>query len=334
MTVFPRFGLPAHLHHRPYDLLVLGAGKHEMILRVSDWPQPGGQTNVDIMQSHNEAGGSGMNVATIMARLGGKSALVAALGAGRNGQTVWDEMTRSGVDTQFVRRIEGSEGSLLIILTRADGDWIVMQENDPRVQLAADQLPTVAEMAQFKLVHIDGFSYMEGEQRSVIELGIAKAREAGCIVSIDTAVPSVQQDPSYVHQLFRRCDIVFANAFEAEQVTGCSESEALVAAMRDLQVSLVVLKLGADGSWLITREEVGKMPAFPVQIVDTIAAGDSYAAAFLLGLCRGETMERAAEWGSAAGAMACLGTGSLSHRFDMQQLHKFVSENGPRTSAD
>ena len=327
MSDFPNFALSEELLKRPEDLLVLGAGKQEMILRISDWPQLGGQTNVDILKSHTEAGGSGMNVATIMARLGGRSALVAALGSGRYGQTVWDEMITSGVSTQFVRRIENSEGSLLIILTREDGDWIVMQENDPRVQLSLDQLPTVAEMTRYKIVHIDGFSYMEGDQAAIIEAGMARARAAGCLLSIDTAVPTVEQNAPYVETLFRQCDLVFANAFEAQQVTGVAESDDLIPSLRQLDVPLVILKSGEQGSQLITSEAVGWIGAFTVKVVDTIAAGDSYAGAFLLGLCRGHPLADAAKGGSAAGAMACVGTGSLSNRFNLADLQSFIESN-------
>ena len=327
MSDFPNFALSDELLARSEDLLVLGAGKHEMILRISDWPQAGGQTNVDILQSHNEAGGSGMNVATTMARLGGHSALVAALGTGRYGQTVWDEMVKSGVNTNFVWRIEDSEGSLLIILTRDDGDWIVMQENDPRVQLSLNQLPTIEEMARYKIVHIDGFSYIEGDQAVIIEEGMARARAAGCLLSIDTAVPTVKQNAPYVATLFQQCDLVFANAYEAQQVTGVADSDDLIASLRHLNVPLVILKSGEQGSQLITADAVGQMAAFRIKVVDTIAAGDSYTGAFLLGLCRGHSLALAAEWGSAAGAMACLGTGSLSNRFDLADLLSFIESN-------
>lgn len=325
MSVTPTFSLSKDLLVRPNDLLVLGAGKHEMILRVSDWPQSGGQSNVDILQSHNEAGGSGLNVAVVAARLGGSTALVAAIGNGRYGQSVWEEMGRSGVDKQFIRRIEGSDGNLLIILTRENGDWVVMQENDPRVQLSLAQLPSAEEMAQYKIVHIDGFSYIEAEQRNIIEAGIARARAAGCLVSIDTAVPTVEADVASVIRLFQQCNILFLNAFEAQQVTEEQTTSSIIAHLRQFGASLVVLKWGEQGSWLITPDAVLEIPAFQVEVVDSIAAGDSYAGAFLLGLCQGRSLIASAQSGSAAGAMACLGIGSLSHRFNIEDLQSFIS---------
>ena len=326
----PAFSLSEELLARLHDLLVLGSGKHEMILRISDWPQAGGQTNVDILQSHNEAGGSGLNVAVVAARLGGSSALVAAVGNGRYGQSVWEEMARSGVDQRFVQRIEESEGNLLIILTREDGDWIVMQENDPRVQLSLTQLPSSHDMSHYKIMHIDGFSYIEENQRTIIEAGIVRARAAGCLVSIDTSVPTVELDVAAVIRLFRQSDLIFLNAFEAERVTGESDISKVIDQLRTLDASLVVLKMGDQGSWLITADGVLEMPAFIVEVVDSIAAGDSYAGAFLLGLCRGQSLTQAAQWGSAAGALACLGIGSLSHRFDMEKLGSFIQANAEK----
>ncbi|MCC6904407.1 MAG: carbohydrate kinase family protein [Anaerolineae bacterium] len=312
---FPEYRLPGHLMNRSDDVLVIGAGKLEMILRVSDWPNGGGQSNIDIDEPLETAGGCGMNVATTVSRLGGHSALIAALGSGRYGQAVWNEMITSGVATDYVQRITGSEGSLLMILTRDGGDWVVMQHNDPRVQFRTEHLPPVETFAHYKVLHVDGFSYMEGDQRSAVEEAVRRAHEAGCIVSVDAAVPTVGRDPAYVAWLFSQADIILPNEHEACRVTGAGSVTEAIEALRGLGPALCVLKQGPQGSWVVTADGVGHVPAFPVAVVDTIAAGDSYAGAMLLGLCQGLPLREAATRGSAAGALACLGRGSLSHRF-------------------
>ena len=216
---FPKYRLPETLFLRPKDILVHGLGKHEMIIRVSDWPTGGGQSNVDIEAIHNEAGGSGMNVATTISRLGGQSALVATLGAGIHGQIVWDEMVNSNVQTKYLTRIEDSDGSLLVILTRSDGDWMVMQANDKSVNFTMSQVPDINEMENFKILHIDGYSYIDQNQRPIVEEAIVRARQANCLISIDTSVPATEKHSKYVLNLFAKCDIVFLNEAEARNIT-------------------------------------------------------------------------------------------------------------------
>ena len=76
-----------------------------------------------------------------------------------------------------------------------------------------------------------------------------------------------------------------------------------------------VLKMGKEGSLVITPQGIGKVEAYPVEVVDTIAAGDSYIAAMLTSLGAGLSLQESARRGSAAGALACLGAGSLTYRF-------------------
>lgn len=66
----------------------------------------------------------------------------------------------------------------------------------------------------------------------------------------------------------------------------------------------VVLKMGARGAYLLTKDFEGMVPAFPVEAVDTTAAGDTFTAAMTVAYLRGEPLERAVRYGCAAGALA------------------------------
>ena len=317
---FPKYCIPKELLERPKDILVLGLGKHEMIIRISDWPTKGGQSNVDIETINHHAGGSGMNVAATVARLGGHSALIASLGEGEYGQTVYDEMVKSNVKTKYVKRKDGTAGSLLVILTRSDGDWTVMQSNDQNLNLSLSQLPQINAMKDFKILHIDGYSYIEQNQRPIIEEAISRARKANCLISIDTSVPVTEVHSKYVLSLFSKCDIVFLNKLEAVNLTKTKSDHDLTKSLQNLGVPLIILKLGDKGSTVISNLILGSVPAFQVPIADTIGAGDNYAGAMLLGLCQDYPLHQASLWGAAAGSLACLGHGSLSHRYTLTDI--------------
>ena len=321
---FPEFHIPENVLSRPKDILVLGLGKHEMIIKISDWPKKGGQSNVDIETINHNAGGSGMNVAATVARLGGHSALIASIGTGDYGQTVYDEMIKSKVKTDYLQRIDGTAGSILVILTRSNGDWTVMQSNDQSIELSASQLPDVQAMKDFKILHIDGYAYIDHKQRTVIEEAISRARQADCLISIDTSVPATEKHSEYVLSLFSKCDIVFLNKFEAIKLTRPNPEHKLIHLLQRLDIPLIILKLGDEGSTIITHLGLGSVPAFKVPIADTIGAGDNYAGAMLLGLCQNYSLHQASLWGSAAGSLACLGHGSLSHRYTLNDIEESI----------
>ena len=66
------------------------------------------------------------------------------------------------------------------------------------------------------------------------------------------------------------------------------------------------------------------IPAYPTDIVDTISAGDAYVAATLVALIDGASAADAAREGSAAGALACRGAGSLASHFTRADIRSVI----------
>lgn len=326
MATSPNFHLPERLKARPVDIIALGNAKLEMILQVADRPAGWGQQDTAIPLPVYSAGGCATNVACVAARLGARAQLVCRLGDGRYGGEVMAEITASGVDAAHLIQLPGAAGNLLIITTNPAGDWSVLSYQDPALLLQPEDIPDETAFAQTKILHIDGFSFEGPAQKAAVELAIARAHAQGCLVAIDAAVPVAQAEPDYLALLFGRCDILFANLAEAQLITGSSDLDGAVRGLRGFGPALACLKMGGDGSLLITADDTATIPAYPVDVVDTLAAGDSYIAGLLTGLCRGLALAESAAWASAAGALACLGAGSLGHRFTLADVLGMVDE--------
>ena len=326
MATSPDFTLPEPLQKRPVDLIALGNAKLEMILQVADRPDGWGQQDTAIPLPIYSAGGCATNVACVAARLGARAQLVCRLGDGRYGGEVLNEIIASDVDTSGLIKIPGAEGNLLIISTNPAGDWSVLSYQDPALLLQPEDIPDAATFARAKLLHIDGFSFAGAAQKAAVELAIGRAHEQGCLVAIDAAVPVAQAEPGYLATLFTRCDIVFANLAEAQLVTSSSDLAGTIRGLRAFGPALACLKMGAAGSILITPDGTTTIPVYPVEVVDTLAAGDSYIAGLLTALCHGLPLVESTRWASAAGALACLGAGSLGHRFDLADVLEMVDD--------
>tara|TARA_B100000945_G_C20398139_1_gene605875 strand:+ start:309 stop:1316 length:1008 start_codon:yes stop_codon:yes gene_type:complete len=324
-STFPKYSLPTSINERAKDILVLGLAKHEIILNVSNFPTEGGQSNVDIHHISHTAGGSGMNVAVAASRLGSQSALITSIGTGIYAQTVRNELLQSGVDTTFVKQIEGTEGSILIVLTQPDGDWTVMQSNAKSLKITSQQIPDRLVLSQYKIMHIDAYVYTNKDQRKIVESAITQARKANCIISIDTSVPITRDEPEYVLELFSKCDIIFLNDDESRNLNKIDTHQKPIETLQNLSADLVILKQGESGSTIISNHNYGNTPAFQVETKDTIGAGDNYAGAMLQKLCNRYSLYEASLWGSAAGSLACLGYGSLSYRYTEQDIQQLIS---------
>jgi len=331
MKPLPTPPLPPHREPRPVDALVLGQALSEMIVRVPRWLEAGGQGDLPIGLPVYSTGGCAANVACIMSRLGGQADLIACVGEGQYGRDVWAELERSGVRRAHVQRAPGA-GSLLVILAVPAGDWTALAYIDPTLTLSLADLPAPAAFEQAKVFHLDTFTLLNPAQGAVAAEALRRARQAGCWLSIDAAIPVARALPERLRALYAQCDLTFCNEAEAAIITGEPTLAGAVTAFRALGPKVSFIKTGAQGSLVITREAVWEVPAFAVEVVDTIAAGDAYVAATLLGLCQGLTPVAAAHRGSAAGALACQGAGSLTRWVTAAEVDALIT-HGPRPAA-
>lgn len=326
-TLFPEFNLSQTLSTRPIDILAFGSAILEQVIKVDQWPASGGQKKVDVLSLTFSPGGCAVNVGCFAGRLDCKSAVVCCLGDGRYSQPIWDELRRSNVMTQFIHRYEGHDGNLVIELTNVEGDWAVMDYIDPDILLKAADVPPEEVFRDTKIFHIDGYSYVNAGDQVTVEKAFTRARQAGCIISVDGCVPAAEIHPDFMVSLFTRADIVFANLIEAFAATKTTSVEDAIKVFQKLGPGLIIIKMGLEGSFVVTPKMVGHVPAYPVKVVDTVAAGDAYIATCLCRLLQGDSLFDAAHRGSAAGALACLGAGSLTSRFDLADIDHLIAEN-------
>ena len=149
------------------------------------------------------------------------------------------------------------------------------------------------------------------------------ARRRGVGVIWDPA-PAIEMAP----EAYASADVLTPNQSEARALTGIevtnvgSAREAAMA-LRDLGPKAVVVKMGDQGVYYLSKEAHGHVPAFRVEAVDTIAAGDAFAGALAVSLAKGNDLETSARYGAAAGAIAVTKTGAqeaMPNRSEVQRL--------------
>ncbi|MEA4907681.1 MAG: carbohydrate kinase family protein [Chloroflexi bacterium] len=327
--VMPEFTLPPGLRARPVDVLALGSVLQEQILHLDKWPVPGGQDVVTVDSVTFSPGGCAMNVATFTGRAGGRAALLSAIGDGRFGTQAYAELAAARVDITYLKQFPGKAGNLIILLSDPAGDWVSMDAIDPDITFDAGDLPPAGFFETVKFLHIDGFSYLNVCSPETVWTALQRARRAGCLISVDGSVPAARSRPDFMARLFREADIVFANQAEACAVTHSDDVDQAAARLLELGPQAAIVKLGAQGSRVLASNAGLTLPAYPVEVRDTIAAGDAYVAHTLLALCQGLPLMAAAQRGSAAGALACLGHGSLSTHFGLPEVLALIERSGP-----
>ena len=136
-------------------------------------------------------------------------------------------------------------------------------------------------------------------------------RASGKTVSFDpnlrpTLWPSEQVMIAQINRLAVKADWVLPGLGEGRILTGQAEARDIAAFYLDRGVDMVVIKLGPEGAYFRTAAgEAGVLPAARVdKVVDTVGAGDGFAAGVISGLLEGLPPAQAVARGNRIGAFA------------------------------
>ena len=119
---------------------------------------------------------------------------------------------------------------------------------------------------------------------------------------------------------------------EIKRITGVEVRDitsASIAAqqLRDRSQANVLITLGANGVWLATDSFTGHVPAFKVQAVDSVGAGDTFIGAFAVRVAEGADMPMAARFGCAAAAIAVTRRGAQASQPTRTEVEAFLAAN-------
>jgi 6-phosphofructokinase 2 len=107
-----------------------------------------------------------------------------------------------------------------------------------------------------------------------------------------------------------------------EQLQKKEVADAAQQAIRDGYAQMMAVSMGADGAWLITKDEAYFAPAPAVEKRSTVGAGDSMVAGITYMLQQERSLEEALRFGVACGSAATMNPGTqLFHKEDVMRLY-------------
>lgn len=264
-------------------------------------------------------GGKGANQAVAAGRSGARTSFVGCVGDDLFHDLVVDGLTAAGVDLTHLRTVPGPTGIAHIRVDESAQNDIVM------VPLANAALSTgQIDDALAALAPTTSVLLTQLETPSALTAHItARAREHGMTVILDPA-PAAELAP----EIWRSIDIVTPNETEASLISGIevTDAESAERAGRwflDQGVGAAVITLAGQGSCVVTSEGATVVPPFPVEAIDTTAAGDAYAGYLGAALAGGSSLTAAVRLATAAGALAVTKQGaspSLPHRAEVDSF--------------
>jgi 5-dehydro-2-deoxygluconokinase len=260
----------------------------------------------DVEGFHKYVGGFAANVATGLARLGVRVAIVSAVGDDGHGRFVRNFLESEGVDCRWL----GVHPTLRTALAFCEA-WppdrfpitFYRTPTCPDWEVAPGALDLAA-IAAAPLVYVSGTG-LAREPSRLATMAVAEARTDGAgttVLDLDWR-PMLWDDPADYAAAVRVCarmaDVVLGSDEEITAAAGVNEPDRLLA----LGPGVMVQKHGPDGASVHMRDgSHARIAAHPVAVVNGLGAGDAFAAALGWRLLRGDTPAQAAALANRAGA--------------------------------
>ena len=288
------------------------------ICTIEQYPPEDGSTHITAME---EQGGGAVGTALVAAaRLGASARLIGNTGDDAIGDSILDGFRQEQVDTSLVERIPGGRSSSSYVMVdplRGTRTKFPFHDALPSIIWTEEKKQAVGKAA---VLHLDGTQYDNAWAAAQI------ARAAGVPVSLDGC--SMRPDNERNVRLASAADFLIMNARYPLRVSGKDSMEEALLTMARWGPRVVISTCGKDGCFLVQDGQVLHLPAFPVQAVDTTGAGDVFHGAFLAGWLRKMPLLDCIRFASAVSALKCLKPGGRAGIPSLEQVSRFLREQG------
>ena len=275
-----------------------------------------------------EPGGKAGNQAASVAAQDVRCAMVGRVGDDEFGGMLLDSLRRHGVDAALVVVDSSAATGASTVLTGEGGDYASIVVPAASALIDAGQIAGARDSLERAAVAVTQLE-LGG---MIAEAFLAAARDAGCRTVLNAA--PIPDDLSAVPaSLWNVVDVVVANRVEAAMLLGLDAAAAAsatpdaAALARRLGVRGVVVTLGGDGLEACLDGVASRVSAWPVEVVDTVGAGDAFVGVLAASLASGIAWHGALVRANAAGALAVARRGGALPP-GKAEIDTFLAERG------
>lgn len=330
-----------------YDILAIGRSSIDLYSNDVGSPFP------EITSFGAFVGGCPTNISVGTRRLGLKSVLLTAVGDDPVGEFLLKFLNDEGVETQFIVNKPGHRTSAVVLGIEPPDRFplIYYRDNCADIELTIDDVIT-SPIAESRSILISGTGLSKEPSRSatIYATEQAKAMERMVFLDLDFRADQWHDLRAFgisVRSVLRNVDITIGTEEEikAASLTDVShlsiehsqisnpniegDMEAAIATILNAGPEALVVKRGSDGADIHLKQgEVIHAAPFPVEIYNTLGAGDAFACGFIYGILNGWDWRKSARLGNATGAIVVTRHGCANFMPTMVEVNAFVEQRG------
>lgn len=295
--------LSLHVPERP--VCIIGNLNIDLIIRnvprMPEWGQEVLGDDYLIVSS-----GQAAYTAFALKKLGVPTGIVGNVGDDLYGRKILDELSAAGVDINQVEKSTGGRSGISVAIVRPDGERAFVSDTACLKEFTVDMVRRHEEfILNSSLVLMDGLFFLPGIQLPDLKNYFLHLKQNKKTLLLDTGWDPGNWQPTTIHQLqalLSEINIFIPNMDEARAITGLKEPEKAANALIELGPEMVIIKMGAEGSYVLAENEDFRVEPHAVKAHDAVGAGDVFNAGFIFGLLQGWPLRARMEFGNSAAA--------------------------------
>jgi sugar/nucleoside kinase (ribokinase family) len=295
-------------------ILCSGIAVQDIVMRVKNFPAPGAK--VSASEFIITGGGCAANAAVAIARLGGQVAFAGPLGGANDpvSNRIVTDLNAEGIDCSGAVRVDGGTASVSLILLDAEGEKTIATRRGVKLGkvLPVDTRQLVTDV---DAVLIDNrFSdFVTAVCRAAL------ARKIPIVIDLDLATKP--DDP-----LLKLGTHVVSSAEALCATTGLDDHGAGLKRLAEHISGFLAVTDGPNGIYWLDGGEIRHMPAFKVDAIDTLGAGDAFHGAFTFRLVETGDVIASMRFAAATAALKCMRFGGLMGAPTRKEVDEFLRE--------
>lgn len=267
-------------------IVVVGSANTDLVVAVANIPLPGETVLGGDMAV--VPGGKGANQAVACARLGGQTTFVARVGDDAYGAAAIAGYERDGIDTRHITKTPSAPSGVALIAVSATGENTIVVAPGANARLSIFDIQAASEA-------------FDSADAVLISLEIPADAVFAAVEAAHARSKPVILNPaparSLPYHILSKLTVLTPNETEVNFYGGVDN-------LQQLGVKVIVTTLGGRGAVIVGETPPAEfVPAFPVDAVDTVAAGDTFSGALTVKLAEGASLQEAVRFANAAAAL-------------------------------
>lgn len=278
--------------------------------------------------------GAEFNVAVGVARLGHRVTYMTKLGNDPFGKRIIHVLNENKIGNEFVVWSDTKKTGFMLKgrVSEGDPDIFYFRAGSAASTLSVEDVEKIR-FDEFSHIHLTGILPALSEStRDAVNLMFDKARTFGLLITFDPNLrpqlwPSQDIMIKSINEMAAKADIVLPGTAEGKILMGSGDPKKINAFYRNLGAKVVITKLGSKGAYVTIPTEEYLVPGYTVEkVVDTVGAGDGFAAGIITALMEGIPLKDAVQRGNAIGAIQVMSRGDNEGLPYPNQLNAFMNK--------